>query len=295
MKMNKIDALKWVGLSVLMFSLSVDTALAAASTTTPTGSTFECPPSNQGQQVTSYATQASALIDKMVPAPTASAINSGAQGCLDALKNIQNIGFQSGLTFFNPSTLIDMACGYLKNKESSFISGLIPSGGLNFDPNSLVSGAVAGAISSGSGSSGSGGSGISGGGAYTGTLPSGVVTATPVRGKTYNLSTETYTFPITVRSGYNSYGAAYTPTNPTQKITWISTTPGGAPVSDEFIAQGYTEANVLISGGQAGHLTRKQLPIGGQYYLNVRNATLADPNTTTCPERNCSFVLDIPN
>lgn len=323
MKISKRDTLKVIWTLILMAS-SVDGTVFAA---LPTGSTSECPPSTQGQQATPYAIQASSLIDKMVPAPTASAINTGAQSCFNALKNIQNIGFQSGLTFVDPSTLVDMACGYLKNKESSFINGLIPGGGLNFDPNSLVGNAVTGVVSGAAGylgnsmTNGFSGSGAVGGGSgttipgsfggadgttvYNGRGDPSIITnlgngvtlvSNPQNGNFYNLKGGTVAFPVRILPGYNNLSASYSSTNPVQKIAWLSSTPGGPAVGSRLLVQGYQNATMLYSGVSSSNpnINNLELPVGAQYYLNVRNATKNNPTVNTCPG-DCPFVLGVPN
>jgi hypothetical protein len=137
-----------------------------------------------------------------------------------------------------------------------------------------------------------------------GAKPSNVTIGTPVRGATYPLGGDIYSFPLTVVPGNNNYSANYQG-YAAQKIVWISTCPGQVdgnglpvPVAPTFYTQGYQTANLLVAGvdSTTPNMTYKQLTNGTQYYFNVRNATTASPTVNSCPAgTNCSFVLGWPN
>lgn len=137
-----------------------------------------------------------------------------------------------------------------------------------------------------------------------GATPSNVTIGTPVRGATYPLGGNIYSFPLTVAPANNNYSANYQG-YAAQKIVWISTCPGQVdgtgspvPVASTFYIQGYQTANLLVSGvdNSTPNMTYKQLTNGTQYYFNVRNATKASPAVNSCPAgANCSFVLGWPN
>lgn len=101
-----------------------------------------------------------------------------------------------------------------------------------------------------------------------------------------------------------SIAAAYTTYHPVTKTVWISTSPGGRPIQDTCVQDGYETAALNWNADttdQYYKFAQCQLQNGSTYYFNVRNvakANLMDPTATTCDwngaQSDCPFFVSQP-
>ena len=93
-----------------------------------------------------------------------------------------------------------------------------------------------------------------------------------------------------------AFNIAYTTTNPATKIITVSTCPGDVNVSAlpaACVAQGYETAKARYSTYEPPLSYECNLDPNKTYYVNVKSATKADPNTSTCSATNCPFFFSI--
>ena len=99
--------------------------------------------------------------------------------------------------------------------------------------------------------------------------------------------------PTSARAG--DFSVAFTGGSKATKAIVISACPGkiDAPVATTFCSgQGYEYGSVTYNGRAAGTANARytcNLDIGKPYYINVKNSTLSDPNTSSCTSSNCPY------
>lgn len=91
---------------------------------------------------------------------------------------------------------------------------------------------------------------------------------------------------------YKTIATVQQSTNGATRSVWVSTTPGGASITDQRCNQTSISTSSYYGTG-APNIYSCQLQAGTQYYVNVQNSTSPNGATSTCKTTNCGFVITI--
>lgn len=136
--------------------------------------------------------------------------------------------------------------------------------------------------------------------AATPTTPANVTLMTnvsyPMSGLFYSLGpTEIKSFPYTPDANQSSkmISTVQTSSNGTARSVWVSTTPGGQPLSDTNCTKTGISTTSYYGNVANQPSYTCTLAAGTQYYINVQNAFKPLGTQTSCGYSNCGFVLSV--
>lgn len=91
---------------------------------------------------------------------------------------------------------------------------------------------------------------------------------------------------------YKTIATVQQSTNGATRSVWVSTTPGGSPISDARCNKTGISTSSYYGTGTPNNYSC-QLQAGTQYYVNVQNSTSPNGSTSTCNAADCGFVITI--